>query len=298
MRYGVVQPILVINGLSLELGNIMFVLLIISVVAIAAAGYMINDYFDVDTDTLNKPDKVIVGKVFTANSVYYSYIILNVLALALAFYVTLQIHFLSMFLIFPLASGILWFYSNTYKRQFLIGNLLVSFLLAGVPMVPLFYEIPLVLAKYKTFIVIEGLSLKYLYVWVGAFSVFAFIINMIREIIKDAEDFYGDELSGCMTLPIVLGEKVTRIIIIVLTALVMALVIFVFIYFLMFNRVGNIDFISLIYLSLFIVLPLSLIIYNSLRFKEKKGYTRSSALIKAVLVFGLIYAWILRNKVI
>lgn len=298
MRYGILQPILISNGLSLELSTALFFLMVLVVVLIAAAGYMINDYYDVDTDTLNKPDKMIVGKIFSADSVYYSYVILNFIALVIAFYVTKQIHFFSIFFIFPMACGVLWFYSTTYKKQFLIGNLIVSFLLAGVPLVPLMYEMPLIITKYRSYILMEGLSLKYLYIWVGAFSVFAFFINLIREIVKDAEDFYGDEVTGCNTVPIFLGEKAAKIIIVALTSLVILLISFIYIFILLFDKYGNVDYISMFYLALFVVLPLIYIIFNTLRFGNKKGFSRSSLIIKIVLVLGVLYAWVLRNKII
>ena len=60
MRYCIISPFLQINNFSLQLDNLRFFLLVLTTILIAAAGYVINDYFDVRTDRINKPDKVII----------------------------------------------------------------------------------------------------------------------------------------------------------------------------------------------------------------------------------------------
>jgi 4-hydroxybenzoate polyprenyltransferase len=297
MRYGVLQPILTANGLGLELNNLYFLLLVAAVVLIAAGGYMINDYFDVETDTINCPEKVLIGKVFTPNAIYNAYLFLNILALALAFYVSFKLKFFSLFIIFPVTVGALWFYSNTYKQQFLIGNILVSIFVAVVPMLPAFYEVPLVYSKYKTFIVLEGLDLKYMYYWPGVFAIFAFLVNLVREIVKDSEDYLGDSAVGSTTIPIVLGTKATKVIVIILQSIIFILLALVYIYFLLFDEVENIDFITMGYFVLFLFIPLVISGYFVVFAQERTDYSKASLLLKIVLLFGILYALILRNKI-
>jgi 4-hydroxybenzoate polyprenyltransferase len=293
MRYGVMQPILIANGLNLELSSVYFALLVASVVLIAASGYMINDYFDLETDTINRPDKVLIGKVFTPNAVYNAYIVLNVLALILAFYVSYNLRLYKIFFIFPLTCGFLWFYSNTYKSQFLIGNILVSAFTALVPVIPVIYELPSVYTKYKKFIVLEDLNLKSIYIVIAIFSLFAFIINLIREIVKDMEDYEGDKTAGCRTVPIVLGLKASKIIVSIMHVFVIITIAGIYKYFLLYNEIGKIDFMTMAYFTLFLSIPLAISGYFIISAKERKNYSKASAFLKFVLLFGIIYAWIL-----
>jgi len=298
VRYGILQPLFVVNALSLEFPDQYFMFLVISVMLIAAAGYMINDYFDVDTDTINNPDKVIIGKRFTATSVYYSYLVLNCIALVLAFYITYKTTILSLFFIFPITAGILWFYSTTYKRQLLLGNLLISVLIGIVPLLPAVYEIPLVFIKYKSFIQNTEMNIQFIYVWVGIFGIFAFLINFIREIVKDAEDYIGDKVTGCQTLPVVFGLKVTKVVVIVLLILVIFLLAGLFIFFLLFNEYGKIDYITLGYFLVFLITPMIITMIYIYKAEKKKFYTKAALVLKVVLFFGIFYAWILRYKIL
>jgi 4-hydroxybenzoate polyprenyltransferase len=298
MRYGVIQPLFVVNGLNLEFSNLYFIVLVVAVVLTAAAGYIINDYFDVDTDSVNNPEKIIIGKHITANSAYNSYIILNCIALALALYITLKTTSFSIFLIFPITTGVLWFYSTTYKRQFLLGNILVSLLIAIVPLLPAIYEIPLALGKNKEYLEYNGIHLQFIYIWVGIFGLFAFLVNLIREIVKDAEDYIGDKVTGCRTLPVVAGLKITKIIITTLIVLTILMLGGLFIFFLLFNEKAKIDFITLGYFLVFLIIPLvitALLVYKA---TETKRYSKASCILKIVLFFGIMYACVLWYKII
>jgi 4-hydroxybenzoate polyprenyltransferase len=290
IRYGVLKPFL--NALSLELPTLYFLFIVTSVVLIAAGGYMINDYFDVDTDNINKPNKVLIGKVFTSNSVLNAYIVINVISIALAFFVSYKLGFTKLFLIFPLTVGLLWFYSNTYKNQFLIGNILISGFIACVTMIPALYELPVVFSKYKD--IIDPGEMKYFYIPAGIFAAFAFIANLIREITKDAEDYEGDNATGSRTLPIVLGIKTTKIIINLLNVIFLACLVWILKTFLLYNTATEkLDIISLLYFICFLFVPIIISGYYVFMADSRKGFSLAALFQKIVMIFGILYAWIL-----
>ncbi|MBN3521974.1 geranylgeranylglycerol-phosphate geranylgeranyltransferase [Algoriphagus lutimaris] len=161
-------------------------LMVFSTVIIAAAGYMINDYYDVKIDYVNRPNEVVVGKGIKRRVVIFLHTILNFTGIGLGFLVSPSIGLVNFF-----AAFLLWLYSNRLKREPFIGNLSVAFL-TGVTiyMIAIYYQ--------KS----ELLILTY--------AIFAFFLNLIREILKDIEDRPGDRKHGCRTLPIVIGFHNTK----------------------------------------------------------------------------------------
>ena len=163
-----------------------FFLLVLSTTIIAAAGYYINDYYDIKIDMINKPNKVIVGNKLNRRPVLIWHQIFNAIGILLGIYVSIWVGAINL-----LAAFLLWFYSNRLKRLPLLGNLSVAFL-TGLSL--------LVVGVYFR----SGIFLIFIYAF------FAFGITLIREIIKDMEDMKGDEAFGCKSLPIVLGIRKTK----------------------------------------------------------------------------------------
>ncbi|MCF6184052.1 MAG: geranylgeranylglycerol-phosphate geranylgeranyltransferase, partial [Bacteroidales bacterium] len=161
-------------------------LLFLSTAFIAAAGYIINDYYDIKIDYINKPSKVVVGKLIKRRIVLASHVVLNVFGIGIGLYLNIYIGVINF-----VAGFLLWFYSNQLKRMPFIGNFVVA-LLTGLSIfvLAIFYQrnIPLLLN----------------------YTIFAFSINLIREVIKDMEDLRGDMRFGSKTLPIVWGLRKTK----------------------------------------------------------------------------------------
>ncbi|UZR92305.1 geranylgeranylglycerol-phosphate geranylgeranyltransferase [Chondrinema litorale] len=172
-----------------EILDINFFLLVLSTVIIASAGYIINDYYDIKIDTINKPDKVVIGRIFRRRVAMAAHTVLNVVGVGIGFYLSKYI-----FLINCLAAVWLWFYSNRLKRLPFFGN----FSIAALTALSIF-EVDIYFMRFN----------PHIYV----FGIFALFISLIREIIKDMEDIKGDMRFGCKTLPIVLGIRKTKIII-------------------------------------------------------------------------------------
>ncbi|NOT75505.1 MAG: geranylgeranylglycerol-phosphate geranylgeranyltransferase [Cyclobacteriaceae bacterium] len=159
----------------------------ISTVLIAAAGYIINDYYDVKIDLINKPERVVIGKSIKRRYAILFHTILSVSGVALGFLLDWKIGVLNFFCAFTL-----WLYSNALKRLPFIGNFTVG-LLTGLSI----FIINLLYPPLLTLTII--------------YSLFAFFITLVREIIKDLEDLRGDDTFGCKTLPIVWGIRRTKV---------------------------------------------------------------------------------------
>lgn len=161
-------------------------LLVFSTVIIAAAGYMINDYYDVKIDYVNRPNEVIVGKGIKRRVVIFLHTILNLTGISLGFIVSPKVGVVNI-----VAAFLLWIYSNRLKREPFIGNFTVALLTA-------------------TTIYLVGFYYQKSELLILTYAIFAFFLNLIREIIKDIEDRPGDRKHGCRTLPIVIGFHNTK----------------------------------------------------------------------------------------
>jgi len=283
MRWSIIKPLLKINQFELQFSELHFFFLVMATVLITAAGYVINDYFDTKTDLVNRPETVILGRKLNRRWAILLHIIFNTIGIGLGAYISFYIGLPILTLVFVMITGILWFYSTTYKRQFLIGNVIVALLTALVPLMVLLFEIPLLREKYGLLMIELKANFNYIILWVAAFSFYAFLLTLIREIIKDVEDFEGDNAYGRNTLPIVLGVMNTKIIIITFILFTQFSIIYVYFRFLK-------DIITLIYFSLFLIIPLLMLLYKIFVAKEKKDYHFASNLAKGIMLAGILYA--------
>jgi len=283
MRWSIIKPILTAYNFELQFSELNFFFLVMATVLLTAAGYVINDYFDAKTDMVNRPDTVIVGRVLNRRWAILWHVILNIVGIGLGAYISFYIGIPSLTLVFIMVTGILWFYSTTYKRQFLIGNVIVALLTAMVPLMVLLFEIPLLNQKYGLLMEELRSDFTHIIVWVMAFSVFAFLLTMIREIIKDIEDYEGDSIYGRKTLPIVTGVLNSKIVII--TFILTTIFSLLYINFTFLN-----DKITLVYFSIFLLIPLVLLLYKIIKASTKKDYHKASNLTKWIMLSGISYA--------
>jgi 4-hydroxybenzoate polyprenyltransferase len=230
-------------------------ILSLSTVCIAAAGYIINDYFDIKIDIVNKPEKVVVGRYLKRRWAMGAHQMFNVLGAAMGFFVGYWIFLINVFSI-----TLLWFYSERYKRLPFIGNFIVS-LLTALTLLILSVRYP------------ENRHLVLIY------AVFSFFITMIREIVKDMEDIKGDEAHGCRTLPIIWGIRKTK------TFLYFWIGLFVSTLFVMASTLNNV---VLAYLFLALLIPLFWLVIKLIRSDTRKDFRSLSNLCKIVMVMGLL----------
>ncbi len=254
---------------------------------IAAGGYIINDYFDTKSDMINRPDNVVVGTDVSRGNALAWHLGLNIVACILGAMVSLRIGVWVFAFFFPFVSGLLWFYSSTYKKMFLLGNVIVALLTGMIPLLPVAYEIPGQMATDNVMIVNGVYDLNLLFYWAGAFGIFAFVTTIYREIIKDIEDIDGDREIGRSTVPVVIGVMASKIVIVVLIACTIAALIVVWHKFLS-------DTISAIYFGVMLILPLIFLAYKVLTMKEKKQYHFASNFAKLIMLAGILFLLVVR----
>ncbi len=289
MRYLVMVPLLPSRTFTLQFGDFQFALLVMSTIFIAAAGYIINDYFDTRADMINKPDRVVVGVRIGRRVAMNLHAMFNIIGVGIGVYLGFYIELPSLALVFVIATGLLWFYSTSYKRQFLVGNLSVSFLTALVPLMVILFEIPLLNREYGRVMLQNEASFNYIIAWVAGFSFFAFLTTLIREVIKDTEDFEGDMAYGMKTAPIILGTFWTKILLVTLIGLTVFMLGFLLLKYIFFS-VEPADYISLIYFTLFLILPLIVLAIQVMTAVEKRDFHRASTMIKLIMLFGILYS--------
>jgi 4-hydroxybenzoate polyprenyltransferase len=297
MRYAIIEPLLEkinikllsiagnANTMELQMPWYDFLILVAATVFLAAGGYVINDYFDIKTDLINR-GKVTVGTKISRRQAMMWHNIFNIAGVAAGFYISWKTGDFWMGGLFLVVSGLLYFYSASYKRQFLIGNLVVAILTALVPMLVVFYEATVLYQYYEVYAV-KSPDASIIFYWVGGFAVFAFLTTLTREIIKDIEDFEGDAAYGRNTLPVVIGMFASRIVAISLTIIIIILLTLVW-YFLLS------DIITLIYLSLVVALPLSYVIYQLIIGHNKVRLHRAGRIMKVVMITGILYSVVVR----
>ncbi len=212
MRWGVLHAMLVHERqkLSFHFSEFHFALTVLVVVLVAAAGNMINDYFDLKVDRVNKPERVIVGRTVKRRVVMAAHHVFNIIATALAAYVGWKNDLMEAVWLPVVMAAMLWFYSLLFKKRVWIGNFLVAFMVAIVPLWAGVFDIPQ-LADEITRLSGDGPRFAFLsWRWIFGFAGFAFWTTLIREIQKDIEDQKGDEQAGYKTIPIAWGRRGAR----------------------------------------------------------------------------------------
>ncbi|MGE5944587.1 MAG: geranylgeranylglycerol-phosphate geranylgeranyltransferase, partial [Flavobacteriales bacterium] len=214
IKYAFLEP----YGATISLNTLGITLLIISTVCIAAAGNIINDINDVETDFINKPNKLIIGKSISEKTAYNLFIILNVIGVGVGYYLSNSVGRSGFFSLFVIISVLLYVYSTYLKQLFLIGNLIISFLVAlSIVIVGVFELIPNITEQNQTIQLLYFKTiLNYAYV--------AFILNVIREITKDVEDMEGDTKAGMNTLPISIGKEKTKYVLLGLSLITLLII--------------------------------------------------------------------------
>ena len=206
----------------------MLTLIILATVLIAAGGYVINDYFDVKIDRINRPEQLIITRTWDKQRAFRFSLILSGIGIVVGLVVAFLCRSWSLGLLFILTPGVLWFYSSGYKRQFILGNLIIAIVSSLTPLLIALANIGYAHVLYdRGKDIIRQTPLAHeLYIWLGGFAVFAFLTTWIREIIKDMQDVEGDAEMECHTFPVVLGEQWTKIIVTALTLITIGLLVY------------------------------------------------------------------------
>lgn len=256
--------------------NLNFYLLVIASVIISAAGYIINDYFDVQIDAVNKPEKLIVGKKIKRRWAIVWHLLLSFFGLALSIYVSLAIKSPMIGVINFGCIILLWIYSISLKRSLLFGNISIAALTAWVILVMYFF----VTGTYDNISPVAELRL---FKFTILYASFAFIVTLIREVVKDIEDMEGDREYYSNTMPIAWGVPVAKIFTAVWIAVCTCMLLVVIIYALQLY----LWYIS-VYSFIFLICPLCWLLAKLYKAKIPSDYHRLSTVIKFIMLAGIL----------
>ncbi|MDP5198781.1 geranylgeranylglycerol-phosphate geranylgeranyltransferase [Flavobacterium sp. DG2-3] len=262
----------------LALADWQYGLLVLSTVLLAAAGYVINNIYDVGTDTINKPNDVVVGKGISETAAYNIYIGLNISGVAIGFILSNIIMRPTFASLFILIASLLYFYATTLKQIMILGNFVVALLLAAsVLIIGVFDLFPATTGENQA-------QMASLFSILTDYALFAFMINFIREIVKDIEDVNGDYNMGFNTLPVAIGvNRAAKI------ALGFAIVAFIMCglycntYFMQ-NKL----YIAVFYAFVTVLAPLLYFIVKIFSAKSQKDFHHLSSILKLILFFGIL----------
>ena len=255
-----------------------FVLLVLASLLIAAAGYIINDYFDINIDEVNKPDKMVVDKVIHRRwAIAWHFmlsgggIILTILAVPFA-----QKWYLVLANI--LCVALLWFYSTNFKKNLLTGNIVIALLTAWTILIIFFSKVDLA----DAFGAGDTNQTKFFRITI-LYAGFAFVVSLIREAIKDMEDMPGDAKYGCRTMPIVWGVNATKVYAAVWLVVLIAVLIILQVYVLQFKW-----WLAVAYSVPAIIFPLLIILFKLRKSVATKDFHKLSSLTKLVILTGIL----------
>jgi 4-hydroxybenzoate polyprenyltransferase len=253
-----------------------FTLLVFSTICIAAAGYIINDIYDLDVDNINKPERVIINKLISEKIANKLYLILNILGLTTGYYLSIRIGNESLFTFFLMSSALLYFYSITLKKIFLIGNLVIASLIGfSLILVVIFDLYEVFQTKNIDFTVPNAIFKTVLY-----YAGFASFLNLIREILKDIEDYEGDKQMDYKTMVVLLGTATSKIFILILNAILIAVLIYLS--YTIFSANNTV----LFYLFGLIILSIYLF-FRIIESQEKTDFSKLSLLLKLIMLYGI-----------
>lgn len=281
MLFFLVNPLLGMPSAQAGLSLFEFTLLVVSTVFISIGGYLINDFFDMDVDEVNKPGKNLVGKYFSVFSVqimYWVFTVIGVLAGVLLSWLLNQINYS---LLFVFCAGLLWFYSERYQCMPVVGNMVIAFLSAlsfGIVWLFQFFSLAtqpqLFVSVQASFPLVNRLVLIYM--------AFAFLTSFLREIIKDIEDLKGDERFGCKNFAVTFGARKARLLATAIAIVGIAGTFWIqFIFY-------NIKF-WLLYGYFFIIDAIFVfIIFLLLKANESSNYGRLSNIMKILMLLGVM----------
>ena len=274
--YCVLQPLLAQGGKKPFLNPEHFSLLVLSSVLIAAGGYIINDYFDLNIDRINKPERLIVQNIIKRRWTIVWHFFLSMAGIAIGFFLdfTTRVTFLGFSNL--ICACLLFIYSISLKKKLLAGNILISLLTAWTVLVVTWCEI-------YFFFNPHDLNTPKIARITMLYAGFAFVISLIREAIKDIEDIEGDRIYGCRTMPIAWGINASKI-----YSAVWLIILIVALFALQFYVLQFHWWISALYCLVFILIPLAVIFAKLFKAQTSKDFHTLSSMVKMVMLTGIL----------
>lgn len=291
MEKWVVVPILDDVAFGEQLPWYILLLIAAATILIAAGGYVINDYFDIKIDRINRPDQLIVTQYISKENAMRLSIGLSGVGMVCGLVAAWLLRSSTIAILFAIIPGLLWFYSSSYKRLLIVGNVTIALLSALSPMMIAIANVAQLQLKYNTILPYTTLEHD-IYAWVGGFSLFAFLLTWIREIVKDLQDQMGDRELECHSMPIVWGNIVTKIVVTALIVLTTVLIGWFWYSLLPFDH--SWQSFSTRYIVLAIIIPLWGALWLLWAAKIPSDYRTCQQVLKLTMFLGMLYSFVLR----
>lgn len=270
-----------------------YILLLIAAatILIAAGGYVINDYFDIKIDRINRPDQLIVTQYISKETAMRLSIGLSGVGMVCGLVVAFLLRSTTIGILFAIIPGLLWFYSSSYKRLLIVGNVTIALLSATSILMIAIANVANLQLKFGDILPYTNLTDK-IYAWVGGFSLFAFLLTWIREIVKDLQDQMGDREYECHSMPIVWGNTATKIVVTALIILTTVLIGWFWYSILPFGH--SWQSFSTRYIVLAIIIPLWGTLWLLWAAKIPSDYRTCQLVLKLTMFLGMLYSFVLR----
>ncbi|MCQ2342861.1 MAG: geranylgeranylglycerol-phosphate geranylgeranyltransferase [Paludibacteraceae bacterium] len=265
-------------------------MLTVATIMIAAGGYVINDYFDIKIDRINKPEQLIVTNLISKEQTVRLHQVLTIVGVALGLVVAWLCRSWTVGLIMLIVPGLLWFYSSSYKRQFILGNIIVAFLSAIPPILIAVTNIAMLRHHFGDIIDYSPVGHD-LYMWLGGFALFALLTTLMREITKDMQDQQGDRELECHTLPVRYGDWAAKWIVTILCLITLALLVWIGFFCVPYPH--GWDTLSTRYVSFGIMTPLICSLWLTWAAKIPSDYKTAQNVMKFVMLMGILYSFVI-----
>ena len=280
MEKWVALPLLRLEQFQELMPGWVLTLLILSVVCIAAGGYVIN---------------LVVTRIISRGAAMYLFYAFTAVGLAAGVALAWWAHSWTLLFTYVVIPGLLWFYSASYKRMFLLGNLVVAFASAIVPMLVAIVNADYLRHLYQETLVYTPI-IGELYFWTGGFAAFAFLLTWAREMVKDIEDIEGDREMECRTLPIVWGEKTTKIFVTILLVVIVALIAYMLFAVLPFSHEWKS--LPTRYVLFGLIVPILCSIVLLWAANNRTELHRVQMIIKFVMFMGILFSFVIATNLI
>ena len=274
--YCVLQPLLATGGKKPSLNPGHFFLLIISSTCIAAAGYIINDYFDLNIDRINKPRRLIIQRIISRRWAIVWHLFLSMAGVAIGFFLDFTTHVTLLGFSNLACACLLFLYSISLKKKLLSGNVLISLLTAWTVLVVAWCEA-------RFFFNPADLNIHKIIRITFLYTGFAFVISLIREAVKDMEDIEGDRKYGCKTMPIVWGINASKIYAAIWLVTITLILVLLLLYMLQIRW-----WFGAIYCLILIIIPLIRIFQRLFKANTSEDFHKLSSMIKFVMFTGIL----------
>ncbi len=290
MKYAIIIPVYRYYDVVPGLSDTGFFFLIMSAMFILAGGNVINDYFDRKTDTINRPEKVLVGFSVNRRKAIFLHSAFTFIGVVFGFITAWFTGKIIVGLFFIFISFLIWIYSHNLKKKALLANITLSFLVALIPLtvgITEYYALEKSLSEWD---INTARAIKMAFQTIIGFSIFTFLINLMRELIKDCQDFIGDYRTGIKSVPIVIGKKNTNFLISIISMLSIVYLVLMWeaylskLVFFQDNMIAN------MYIYFVLIAPLLLLSIRSVWGIKIIKYRRLNILTKFIMFFGVLFS--------